>query len=30
MNREVSEKIEDIMLTIALLIGILVIGMYWK
>lgn len=30
MNKEVSEKIEDIMLTIALLIGILVIGMYWK
>jgi hypothetical protein len=30
MNREFSERIEDIILIIALLIGILLIAMYWK
>gem|GEM_PF-2624070 len=29
MNREVSERLEDIILTIALIIGILLIIMHW-
>jgi hypothetical protein len=30
MNKEISERVEDILLTIALLIGILLIIMHWK
>ena len=30
MNKETSERVEDIILTIALLIGILLIAMHWK
>lgn len=30
MNREFSERIEDIILAVALIIGILLIAMHWK